>query len=219
MYTCLIPARGGSKSIPLKNIVEVNGKPLIWWTLKAANDSIIDEIFVSTDSNEIRNVVEGFNFEKVKVIDRSPETSTDEASTESVMSEFYDNYKPDNFILIQATSPLLKTEHINEAIDEFITNDYDSLLTLVRNYQFLWTVNKWLCAPNYNINKRPRRQDYDGYMVENGAFYITTGEAFNRSKCRLSGVIGHYEMPSYTLYEIDEEYDIEIISKLLEKYG
>ena len=89
MNVAFIPVRGGSKSIPLKNIRLLNGKPLVYWTVNAANYcKDIDAVYVATDSDEIRKVVNGFGLEKVKVIDRSEETATDTASTELAMLEF-----------------------------------------------------------------------------------------------------------------------------------
>jgi N-acylneuraminate cytidylyltransferase len=220
MNICLIPARGGSKSIPYKNITEVYGKPLIWWTLNAANKSNLDRIYVSTDSDKIKAVVESFNFDKVEVIGRSVEVSTDFASTESVMVEFANNHEFNTLTLIQATSPLLKTKHINEALETLIDDEWESILSVVREHSFQWNFNEiGDIEPNYDVRNRPRRQDYGGRLTENGALYITTKEAFKRSGCRISGDITYYEMPSYSLYEIDEPNDIIIIEKLLEVYG
>ena len=103
-----IPVRGGSKSIKLKNIKKINGRPLIYWVLDAAiGCDGIDKVVVSTDSAEIRSVVEEYGSEDILVIGRSDEVSTDFASTESVMLEFGEVYDFGNIILIQATSPLL----------------------------------------------------------------------------------------------------------------
>jgi N-acylneuraminate cytidylyltransferase len=216
---CIIPARGGSKGIPYKNIVSVGGKPLIWWTLNAANKSNLDKIYVSTDSGIIKNEVESFNFGKVEVIDRSEEVSTDTASTESVMVEFAENHEFDNIMLIQATSPLLKTEHINEALDK-LKGEWDSVLSLVRQYSFQW--GDGLdddVVPQYDIQNRPRRQDHGGRLIENGAMYLTTSEAFRKSKCRVSGWTTFVEMPEYSIQEIDDMADIIIMDSLLKIYG
>tara|TARA_R110000772_G_scaffold17946_1_gene49812 strand:- start:53920 stop:54579 length:660 start_codon:yes stop_codon:yes gene_type:complete len=217
---CLIPARGGSKSIPLKNITLVNGKPLIWWVLNSAMDSTIDEIYVSTDSDKIKEVVESYNFDRVQVIDRSPEVSTDEATTESVIKEFSDNHDFDDLMIIQPTSPLLKWQHIDEAIDSYKHYPHDSLVSLIRQHNFRWEIDdNFHLNPRYDLNNRPRRQDHDGYLVENGALYITSKEAFLNSGCRVSGGIGYYIMPPYTAYEIDDPEDIIIVEELLRKYG
>ena len=141
MITCLIPARGGSKSLPLKNIIKINGKPLIWWVLNAAQNSKIDNIYVPTDSSIIKQTIEAFNFSKVKVINRSSESSSDNASTEMVMKEFYDKKKDFDYLcLIQATSPLLNSNHINGAIKQFFKSKSDSLLTLINHKNFTWSL-------------------------------------------------------------------------------
>tara|TARA_R110000772_G_scaffold144088_1_gene253680 strand:+ start:23 stop:688 length:666 start_codon:yes stop_codon:yes gene_type:complete len=218
---CLIPARGGSKSIPNKNIIDVNGKPLIWWVLMSTLDTKLEKVYVATDSEEIKSVVESFGFDKVVVIGRSPETATDEATTESVMEEFANNYEFEDMMVIQPTSPLLRGEHIDEAIEKYESYPYDSLVSLVRQHNFQWKVNDNVCIDsNYNPANRPRRQDHKGYLVENGALYITNKEAFVNMACRsrLIGSVGYYEMPKYTSYEIDEEDDIIIVEQLLKKY-
>jgi N-acylneuraminate cytidylyltransferase len=225
MNICLIPARSDSKSIPHKNIIEVCGKPLIWWALNAANNSNLDKIYVSTDSDKIRDVVESFNFDKVVVIGRTPEVSTDTATTESVMVEFFNHLtqkdiKITTLTLIQPTSPLIKSEHINEGLEKMSTYMWDSVVSLVRQYSFQWSnVFNDNVSPQYDLSNRPRRQDYGGRLIENGAFYITTANAFTNTKLRVSGNMTFVEMPSYTLYEVDEESDLIIIEKLLEKYG
>lgn len=89
MNVAFIPVRGGSKSIPLKNIKEIAGHPLVYWVAKAACECRhLDRVYVSTDHEEIRKTVEDFGFEKLKVCGRSPETASDFASTESAMLEF-----------------------------------------------------------------------------------------------------------------------------------
>ncbi|BCJ92946.1 acylneuraminate cytidylyltransferase [Anaerocolumna cellulosilytica] len=213
----LIPARGGSKSIPLKNIKTINGKPLIYWTLIAAEKcSYIDEIYVSTDSNEIRNIVEHFNLSKVRVVSRSEESSTDTASTEAVMIEFAENTEFDNIVLIQATSPLLTYEDLNNGFNLYLSDNTDSVLSAVRQKRFLWETNNHYGTPiNYDIYNRPRRQDFDGYLVENGAFYITSKELLLKSKNRISGNIKVVEMPEDTYHEIDEPVDWKITEQLL----
>lgn len=220
MNVCIIPARSGSKGIPYKNIINVGGKPLIWWTLNAANKSNLNKIYVSTDSDTIRKKVKSFNFNKVEVIGRSKEVSTDTASTESVMIEFSKKYDFDNIMLIQATSPLLKTEHINEALNK-INQGWDSVLSLVRQYSFQWSDNLGGggIIPQYDIQNRPRRQDHGGRLIENGAIYLTTSDAFKKSNCRVSGLTTFVEMPEYSIQEIDNMNDLIIIESLLKIHG
>lgn len=214
-----IPVRGGSKSIPLKNIREIAGKPLVYWVVKAANECPdIDVVYVATDSVKIRDVVESFSLNKVKVIGRSVESATDTASTESVMLEFASKYQFENIALIQATSPLLTADDLSGGFVEFQREDTDSVLSVVRQKRFGWTMNqRGFAEPaNYNIYHRPRRQEFEGYLVENGAFYITSRKELLSSRNRISGNIRVYEMEEDTYFEIDEPSDWIIIEKQLE---
>lgn len=218
MNVAFIPVRGGSKSIPLKNIKEIAGKPLVYWTAKAANDCcFIDAVYVATDSVIIREVVEKFNFDKVIVIDRSACTATDEATTESAMMEFAINNAFDNIVLIQATSPLLTAEDLNGGFELYNMENTDSVLSVVRQKRFQWKMDQsgYAIPINYDYSNRPRRQDFAGYLVENGAFYITSRQDLLKAQNRLSGNIRAYEMEEATYLEIDEPSDWEIIEKQL----
>ncbi len=212
-----IPVRGGSKSIPLKNIKPLNGRPLIYWTLDATvNCSEIDTVVVSTDSIEIKDIVEKYGSSKIKVIDRSVEVSTDTASTESVMLEFADNYNFNTIILVQATSPMLTALELSKGISKFNESNIDSVLSVVRQKRFYWEEYENGVKPtNYDPLKRPRRQEFSGNLVENGAFYITSKSDLLKTKCRISGNIGAVEMSEETYFEIDEPSDWIIVDGLL----
>jgi len=219
-YVALIPARGGSKSIPLKNIKEIAGKPLIQWTIEAAaNCSKINQVYLSTDSEEIFSVGQSLNCNKLNVISRDPENATDKASTESVMIEFADKYKFENIVLIQPTSPLLTAIDLEKAIEAYEEKNADSLLSVIEQKRFIWKIgeNDFVCPVNYNPQSRPRRQEMDGFLVENGAFYITKKELLIETGCRLSGNIAHYKMSDESYYEIDEPEDWIIVEKLLQQ--
>ena len=229
MNIAFIPVRGGSKSIPLKNIKIINGKPLVYWTaLAAENANCIDKLIIATDSAEIKSTVLGFGFKKLEVYDREPANASDTSSTESVMLEYINKSNlqdNDLFFLIQATSPMLKSEHIDGMYNEFVKNDSDSMFTGVLEKQFHWGVNKGVGANykagispvNYDYRNRPRRQDFEGLIAENGACYINSVGNIKHDKCRLSGKITAYELPSYTSYEIDEPIDWIIIEELMQK--
>lgn len=171
-----IPIRGGSKSIPLKNIKKINGRPLVCWVLDATvNCDEIDKVIVSTDSDEINEVVSKYGSDKVGIIARSKAVSTDTASTESVMLEFASKYDFDDIILVQATSPLLKADHISKGIMRYSEESIDSVLSVVRQKRFIWESSDLKSTPiNYDPLNRPRRQEFEGFLVENGAFYITS---------------------------------------------
>ena len=214
MNVAFIPVRGGSKSIPYKNIRPIAGHPLVYWVTKAASECPeIDRVYVATDDEKIRQVVESFKFDKVIVIDRGEETATDTASTESAMLEFAANYDFDNIVLIQATSPLLEAADISNGFDILSADTIDSVLSVVEQKRFIWkyTDSKKAEPINYDVYARPRRQDFNGYLVENGAFYITSKEKLLKSKNRVSGNIGVVEMSPLTYLEIDEPTDWTVI--------
>ncbi len=215
-----IPVRGGSKSIPLKNIKPLCGKPLVCWNIEALETCPqVDEVIVATDSDEIWKTVESRDYKKTKLYRRSAENACDTASTESVMLEyikFADLPESDIFMLVQATSPLTESVHFSEALQKYATGEYDSMLTCVRNYRFFW--NEDGGSMNYDYMNRPRRQNFSGMLMENGAFYINTvGNVLSKGN-RLGGKIGIYEMPEYTATEIDEPDDWMILEKLMRKY-
>ncbi len=225
MNVAFIPVRGGSKSIPLKNIKPMCGKPLVYWTAAAACACrAIDLVYIATDSVEIRQAVEGFRgeseaFEKIHVIERSAESASDTASTEFAMLEFAANYEFDHIVLIQATSPLLTSEELERGFALYGQKHTDSVLSVVRQKRFHWAVNEEGNAypTNYDVYHRPRRQEFDGYLVENGAFYITSKKRLLESKNRVSGKISVCEMPEDTFLEIDEPEDWVMIEHLLKK--
>ena len=176
MNIAFVPVRCGSKSIPFKNIKNFCGKPLVYWTLNALqNSKNIDKIFLATDCDEIRSIVKNFCFSKVNFYDRSKENATDTASTESVMMEFIDKNSFDGndlFFLVQATSPLTETKDFDSALNMMKFEKSDSLLTCVRTKNFFWNADA--IPINYNYLSRPRRQDFNGIFMENGAFYINS---------------------------------------------
>ena len=136
MNVAFIPVRGGSKSIPLKNIKTICGQPLVYWTIKAAcKCSYIDVVYVATDSDKVwETLIQLKNenrdlFHKMEVIGRSPETASDTASTESAMLEFAQKYAFDNIVLIQATSPLLTAGDLAGGFEMFMQSGTDSVLS------------------------------------------------------------------------------------------
>lgn len=219
MVIAFIPARGGSKSIPLKNIKPLCGKPLICWSIEALERcGAVDEIVVATDSDRIAETVAGRGYRKTKVYRRSAGSASDTASTESAMLEYINHaaLPPDDvFMLVQATSPLTETSHFSEALGMYGSGKYDSILTCVRSYRFFW--NEDGTSANYDYRNRPRRQDFAGGLMENGAFYISTAGNILRSGNRLSGRIGIYEMPARTAAEIDEPDDWTLLESLMRR--
>lgn len=215
--TGFIPLRRGSKSIKNKNTRKMVGRPLFSWVLTEAIFSDLDEIIVFTDDKEVITFVENqYGWaSKIKAILRDEVNASDTASTESALLEFCDkiDYDFDILCLLQATSPLTTKFDINKTLDIVENGKYDSALTVVNTHRFIWDENG--NPLNYDVFNRPRRQDFSGLLVENGAVYVTSKEAFLNSKNRVSGNIGLLKMTEETLHEIDNEKDWVIIENLL----
>ncbi|MGB6268084.1 MAG: HAD hydrolase family protein [Olleya sp.] len=211
-----IPLRKNSKGIPGKNKRKMVGRPLFTWVLGEALQSNLDEIFVYTDDKSIIDFItkEYHYTTKIKALLRSDDSATDTASTESAMLEFAQkiNYDFDVFCLLQATSPFTKASDINACLQD-IENGKDSALTVVNTHRFLWEANG--TAINYNPLKRPRRQDFDGLLIENGAVYTCKKEVLQNNKNRLGNTIGVVKMPEDSLHEIDSETDWIVVEQLL----
>jgi len=213
----IIPLRAGSKGIKNKNKRRLLGRPLFTWVLGEAIFSNLDEIYVFTDDQWIIDyIIEEYSWSsKVKVHFRSPESATDTASTEMAMEELADHlgFKFDMLFLLQATSPLTSSEDINSAIKLLESEGFDSVLSVVKTHRFIWS--KQGKSLNYDYMNRPRRQDFEGLLVENGAVYGIKTETYKKTKNRLGGKIGILEMADDTLTEIDEPSDFLIIEQLL----
>lgn len=212
-----VPVRVGSKSIKDKNIKLLNNKPLMFWVLNSLQNSVeINKIVLATDSEKYAEIAMNFGFSKLEIYMRDSENACDTASTESVLLEYL-NKTPYNsqdiFVLAQATSPLTSSQDFDKALRQYAYSGKDSLLTCVKTKRFFW--NKNGNSVNYDFKNRPRRQDFDGFFMENGAFYINKVDNILRDKNRLSGQIDIYEMPEYTSIEIDEFLDWTIVELLM----
>ena len=180
----LILARGGSKGIPKKNIIDINGNPLLYYTANASLDSDVNETYVSTDCDKIKKVASNLG---CKVIDRPKEISGDNSKSDEALVHFAENVDFDLLVFIQPTSPLLKSSDINRGIKKM--KNYDSIFSATKEHWIpRWTENGE--PVNWDINNRPMRQDVKETYIENGAFYITTKEQLTNSKLRYGGKIG-----------------------------
>ncbi|WP_273041218.1 acylneuraminate cytidylyltransferase [Thermodesulfovibrio thiophilus] len=214
----VIPLRKGSKSIKNKNRKKLLGRPLFAWVLWEALKSKLDEVYIFTDDKNIIEYVKNeykYN-QKCRVIERSAESATDEASTELALKEYVQkiNNNYDILCLLQATSPLTTTEDINKVLHKILNDNLDSALTVVEFKRFIWSKDGY--PLNYDYNNRPRRQEFEGLLVENGAIYATTKEQFEKTGIRIGGNIGITKMPEDTFTELDEKRDWIIVEKLLE---
>lgn len=207
----IVPIRSGSKGIPNKNIKLLAGKPLVWWVLNALENSNVDQIIVATDEEYMELISELEISKKITYV-RDFKNSKDESSTEDVLIEVINNLQiNDDIMLVQATSPLTTSNDINNGIELY--KNFDSIVSVVKQKRFIWDKNG--VAINYDINNRPRRQDWEGYYVENGAFYINHSSNILKDKNRLSGKIGCSIMDDKTYFEIDSEDDWDVIENLI----
>ena len=207
-YIAIVPARGGSKGVPRKNLQYCAGKPLLSWTLEAAiKSNRLDEIILSTDDEEIAQIGLDYN---VRVVQRPAELASDVAQTEPVMLHALDQLVDKDshikgVVLLQPTSPLRTGEHIDDAIHHFEQTGADSLVSVCENHHFFWKDLDNL-VPLYDYQNRPRRQDIqkqDIWYRENGAIYISEKSGFYSNKNRLFGKIVPFVMNSAESLEID----------------
>ncbi|GJM28682.1 MAG: acylneuraminate cytidylyltransferase [Cyclobacteriaceae bacterium] len=179
----------------------------------------MDRVILATDCVEIESCVKGFGFSKISIFHRVEENARDTSSTEDVMLEYLKFENPDKndlLFLVQATNPFSTSKDFDTAVDLLNNTPIDSLLSCSRVKRFLWTEQgKPL---NYQYEKRPRRQDFPGTMMENGAFYLNTVSSIVKHRNRLSGNIGIYEMPAFAALELDEEDDWQQGEYLMKKY-
>lgn len=215
----IIPARGGSKRIPRKNIKLLNGKPLIAYVIEASLKAyhFNGGVYVSTDDSEIKNISQRYG---ALVIDRPTELATDFSTTEEVIAHFLKQVPCDILVIIEATHPLISTADINGALTRFFKINCDSLVVLENKKILLWEhIDDTYARPlNYEPANRLRTQDSEGAYLENCGIYITTRAAFEQSKCRLSGKIGFYVVP-HLCVDIDEELDFKIAEAILKEGG
>ena len=213
-WVAFMPLRGGSKSIPGKNIRLLAGRPLFAWALGAAvESSSFDEVWVGTDSDRIAEYVRQLFEDQVRVFRRAAHTCTDEASTESAQLEFAQAVPFSVLCTIQATSPMTGTADFRQARRSFDEAGADSLLTATRLKRFFWSDD---AKPlNYDPANRPRRQEFAGTLMENGAFYFTRRGLLEQQRCRLGGRIVIHEMDGDSATEIDEPGDWNVLERLL----
>ena len=207
----LITARGGSKGIPNKNIIDVNGKPLISYSISASLGSNVDETWVSTDSDKIKMVsVECGS----KVIDRPKHLADDISMPDDSLLHFASKKDFDILVFIQPTSPMIKSQYINDGIEMIKSGKYNSVFTVTKEH---W-IPRWdkdVEPVDWNIYERPRRQDKLESYIENGMFYITKRENLLTSKLRYSGIIGVVDIPLMDSFQVDSKEDLELIRKII----
>lgn len=214
----LIPARGGSKGVPGKNIKPILGKPLMAYTIDAAKESkYIDRIVVSTEDEEIAKVAKDYGAEVVK---RPEEFASDQSPMNPVMKHAvdwlaeHDNYNPDLLLLLHVTSPLRESRHIDEAIEKYINGDYDSMMSVI----FLPVHRFDLDENDHLVPNQPRRnrQDRIPTIIEDGAIYITDINLIKQGKI-VGDKLGYYRIDPEVAIDINEPLDFLIAEQVLGK--
>lgn len=222
----IIPARGGSKGIPKKNLIDFCGKPLLAWSIiQAQMAPQIKNVYVTSDSDEILKCAEIYNAIGIK---RPSDIAGDTATSESAIIHACEQIRNvSTIVFLQPTSPLRKPDDISKAIQLFIEGHFDSLFSACELHDFLiWEdgTDGFLKSVNYDYHNRTRRQDRKPQYVENGSIYIFKRDILEKYHNRLGGKMRVYLMDFYQSFEIDYKDDIELLSlifqaKLKSKYS
>ena len=217
----IIPARGGSKGVPRKNVRPLADKPLIAHSILDAKESkFTDKVYVSTDNLEIAEVSRKYGAE---IIHRPEELAGDTASSESALIHALSEIEktgisPDLIVFLQCTSPIRTGTDIDNAIAKLKAENADSLLSVSPSHRFLWEeVDGVAKSINYDYRDRPRRQDMQPQYVENGSIYIFKPWVLKKFGNRLGGKISLFVMSETASWEIDSAPDFEIAESLMNK--
>jgi YrbI family 3-deoxy-D-manno-octulosonate 8-phosphate phosphatase len=217
----LIPARGGSKSLPRKNVLPLGGIPLIAHTIRAAQAaSLVTRVVVSTEDAEIAAIARRFG---AGVVNRPIELASDEASSESALlhaldyRETVEGYRPDILCFLQCASPLTAPEDIDSVLAAMIAADADTALAVTRFHYFLWRQDAEGDAVGVNHDKavRLRRQDRQREFLETGAVYAMVADGFRAARHRFFGRTVVHEMPASRVLEIDDPEDFVLAAERL----
>jgi N-acylneuraminate cytidylyltransferase len=217
----IIPARGGSKGLPRKNVLALNGKPLIAYTIENALQSKhVNRVVVSTDDTEIEKISKKFGAE---VIWRPEELSTDTSSSEEALLHVLERlrqtemYEPQLIVFLQCTSPLTDPVDIDGTIQNLLDNQSDCAFAATPFHYFLWRENAQgrVEGINHDLTTRVMRQDRTEQFLETGAVYVMRADGFEQAKHRFFGKTTFYVMPTERCLEIDDIADFKIAEALL----
>ena len=214
----IIPARGGSKRLPNKNRLLLDGIPLLAHSILYAQENyqIIDEIFVSTDDEEIKQIALNFG---AKVIDRPKSISGDLEPTVSAIKHVLQDidFQVDSCILLQATNPLRPESLLRDAYAIYKNNNYNSLFTVSRNHQKLGKIDNNKFVPfNYEIGQRS--QDLEPLFYENGLLYISKSKLILEDKIISDSAYPYAVNHIYENVDIDTIEDFEYASFIINKF-
>jgi YrbI family 3-deoxy-D-manno-octulosonate 8-phosphate phosphatase len=216
----IIPARGGSKAIPRKNLIELGGKPLLSYVIAAALGSTrVTDVVVSTDDREIADWARRCG---ARVVDRPAELSRDESSSEDALAHVLAQAKsdgtsePDIVVFLQATSPLTSSADVDAAVDLLESSKADSLLSVSPLRGFVWRIRDEVPEPlNYDVRERPRRQDAPEDVVENGALYAFRPWVLRDLGTRVGGKVVAYRMNPASYFQLDDPEDVPVLDALV----
>jgi len=213
----IIPARGGSKGIPKKNIIDFCGKPLMAWSiLQAKATPQIDEVYVSSDSDEILDISKSYGAVPIKRPDNmSGDTATSEQSIKHCLSVI--DIKPDIIVMLQATSPLREKDELSKALIEFTENVDCMFSCCIATDMLMW--NNTFTKSNYDFMNRGRRQDRKSDYIETGSFYMFRTEIIEKYNNRLGGRVRIYLQDLWQMFEIDTLEDLELVKFLFKGRG
>lgn len=223
-FLVVIPARGGSKGIPGKNIYPLNGKPLLTYSLEMMKKVDFDgDIAVSTDSEQIKDVA--LSVPGIEVVDRPENISGDKASTESALlhalevMETRKNCSYDAVVTLQATSPLRKAETVKACLEKYEEdrNKYDALLTLTETRTDYWIKEGEEHYRRLYPDAPRRRQDREPIYIENSAVYITDRNSLKETNSVLGYHTNGYVIPEREGIDINEPIDILLAEELLKE--
>ena len=221
----VIPARGGSKGLPKKNLVELCGKPLLAWSvIQAKAAESVDSVWVSSDSEEILEVAVAYG---AGTIQRPDRISGDQATSESAWLHAMDwleeeGISLDRVVAMQATSPLREPHDLDEALQAFETEAYDSLLSVTEiDDFFMWALDSdgQPKSINYDYRNRQRRQVIEKRYLENGSFYIFRPSILRENNNRLGGRIGMHVMAKHKMFQIDTAEDLRLCAAIMRGYA
>lgn len=220
----IVPARGGSKRLPGKNLLIVRDLPLLAHTIiQAKRSQLIETVYVSTDDDEIAGVAAQHG---AQVIKRPAELAADHASSESVVLHALDTIEvsggrlPSAIAMLQCTSPVRRADDIDNAVRQFFAEDADSLLSACPSKHFIWRRSVNGAEPvNYDHNSRPRSQEFEPQFQENGSIYITRTSRLRQTKNRIGGKISIYEMDFWSRFEVDQREDLELIDWIMRRFS
>jgi len=215
----VIPARGGSKGIPNKNVVDLAGKPLLAWSIDSARSAGTKiRVLVTTDSQSIAKVAAEHGAE---VVMRPRELSLDESPTESAIIHALQTvraYGDEIVVLLQPTSPVRHSKSIDRALQAFEYSGCDSLVGVVPASPFIWHGPIIDGQARYDVGNRPRRQDIqeeNRIYRENGSIYIFRASGIREHLNRIHGRIRLFVMEQWESIDVDTEYDLLLIRAVL----